>query len=313
MKTNKVFFHSNNTIESINKRYILVFLPLILFGFYKNGYIVYSKGYTNIFGLFKPLLIPIIGFVIGYLVTFILNKIKFKKSENILNNYIVPIQTMIIGMLMPIRINIFIFIIVLLILTIIYLLIFQNKKYSINFIAFSTLIIILISMLVLNVKEINLLYLNAYESAVKLDHSIYRLFFGFNNSGISVTNVILVLIAYGCMNFCLSYKKEIPIYLLFGFLIVFGINLILGANFSEILRKIVNSSFIFIITFVATDQKSSPYNNLGMIFYSVLIIIFMTIVGQINFELSLLIAILLVSIITPLLVKIFKKTKFITK
>ena len=84
MKTNKVFFHSNNTIESINKRYILVFLPLILFGFYKNGYIVYSKGYTNIFGLFKPLLIPIIGFVIGYLVTFILNKIKFKKSENIL-------------------------------------------------------------------------------------------------------------------------------------------------------------------------------------------------------------------------------------
>ena len=49
---------SNNSIEKMSYIYLLSLLPLILFGFYKNGISLFIKDYVNILGMLKPLLLP---------------------------------------------------------------------------------------------------------------------------------------------------------------------------------------------------------------------------------------------------------------
>jgi len=65
---------SDNSIKRISYMYILSLLPLILFGFYKNGISLYIKDYINIFEMFKPLFFIFIGFCIGSLVNIIYEK-----------------------------------------------------------------------------------------------------------------------------------------------------------------------------------------------------------------------------------------------
>ncbi len=308
----KVFSHGNNSVLNINKKYIITFIPLILFGLYKNGYILYVNKLTTILGLLKPLIIPVAGFIVGYLISFIVNNLKYKKSGRVLENYLLPIQTTIISMMMPINVNVYIFVIVLLSFSFINFFFFQKRKYNINFIALTTIVIIVLSSLINN-TSISSLFINSYESSRELNHSMYRMFLGYNSSGISVTNTILVIIGYGYLSLNISYKKEITFYLSIGFIIITLISMFLRINLSELIRNTLNSSFIFMLVYVATDSKSSPYNQLGIIFYSILIIIFTILLSLISFELSLISSILIISLITPLLVRIFKKTKFSTR
>jgi len=309
---NKVFAHNSNSIKSLNTKFLLVFLPLLFFGFYKNGIVVFAKNYTNIFGMFKPLIIPIIGFLIGYFITYIVNKYKHKRKGRIIDNYFFPIQAMIVGMLMPIKVNIMLFMLILSILSFIYMMfIYNNQKISINFIVLSSTMIIVATSILSNVTNISSLFINSYEQSVMLSHSIYRLFVGYSFAGISISNILLTIIAFYIMSYSLSFKKEISFYLIIMFSIIFILNIILGANFSELIRKVLNSSIIFIITFVANDSKSTPYTKLAMFVYSLIVVALTLIISIFNFEISIYVAIMIASILTPLLNKMFKKTKFI--
>ena len=62
---------SNNSIKRITLTYVISLLPLILFGFYKNGISLYIKKYVNILEMFKPLVIILLGFLIGAIVNVI--------------------------------------------------------------------------------------------------------------------------------------------------------------------------------------------------------------------------------------------------
>lgn len=309
MSREDVYIHGENTIFNLNKRYLIALIPMILFGFYKNGILVFQKNYTNILGLFKPLLIPTFGFLIGYITIVIYNKIKNKDNE-ILNDYVFPIQTLIIGMLMPINIKYSVFILCLTTISLLYMLFVYNRKIKINYIAVTSLTLIIISYLIGNYKDIISLFMNNYESSVLLNHSIYRLIFGFNYGGIASSNIILVIIAYFYLSFSFSYKKNIPFYLMIMFSIIIIFSLISGINFSNLLRNILNSTMIFSLFFVVNDNFASPYTNLAIIVYSLLLAITTTILTTLNFQLSLLIGTVLTSFIVPILNKVFKKTKF---
>ena len=67
---------------------------------------------------------------------------------------------------------------------------------------------------------------------------------------------------------------------------------------------------IFSLFFVVNDNFASPYTNLAIIVYSLLLAITTTILTTLNFQLSLLIGTVLTSFIVPILNKVFKKTKF---
>ena len=70
---------SNNSIKRMSYIYIISLIPLILFGFYKNGISLYIKDYVNIVGMLKPLLFIIIGFLLGIIVNIIYEKIIHKE------------------------------------------------------------------------------------------------------------------------------------------------------------------------------------------------------------------------------------------
>jgi len=76
---------SNNSIKRICYIYLISLLPLILFGFYKNGISLYIKDYVGILGMLKPLLFIIIGAIIGILVNIIYERIINDNKDNIVD------------------------------------------------------------------------------------------------------------------------------------------------------------------------------------------------------------------------------------
>ena len=66
-----VFLHNKNNLKKIIISYILALIPLYLYGFYKNGIILYNKDYISLFGMFKIFYL----LIINVLLYFITNKI----------------------------------------------------------------------------------------------------------------------------------------------------------------------------------------------------------------------------------------------
>ena len=61
---NNVYVRSRRSIKNISIVRICLLIPLIIYGFYKNGFYLYQHQYTNILGLFKPLILfSVISFV----------------------------------------------------------------------------------------------------------------------------------------------------------------------------------------------------------------------------------------------------------
>lgn len=172
------------------------------------------------------------------------------------------------------------------------------------------IIMILITYFMGTYTSLSQIYLNNYELSANLNPSVFRLLIGYNYGGLAVTNVLLIIFSYIYLSFSISYKKEIPFYIFLFYLTFAIISLIFYNDFNGIIRSMMSSSFAFILVYVATDSKNSPYNNLGMIIYSFAIALISFILSIYYFELSLYIAILLVSTFTFLLDKVFRKTKF---
>ena len=313
MKTKKIFLHSENSILRLNLQYLILLVPLVLFGFYKNGIIVYQKGYTTILGMFKPLIIPISSLLIGLLIFYLLNT---KRKITVFESFKIstfPIQTLILGMVLPIKVNIYVFLITLPILSFFYLKFFYNKKLSFNFIALSLIVIVLSSYLLSDYKTIAQLYINNYENSVILNPSIYRLLIGFNHSGLAITNHIISIMIFIYLIPKITFKREISLYLLSIFLLIGSINLVIGSSFSEQLRFIFNSSLLFCIFFIANELTSTPATKLAMFFYSLLVMIFYWLFSIITKDLAIFLSIFIVSISSYWLDIIFKKTKFAKK
>ena len=55
-----------NKIFGINLLYVISLLPIIIFSYYKNGYLVYDSGNMNLFLSLQYLIIPIIIIILSY-------------------------------------------------------------------------------------------------------------------------------------------------------------------------------------------------------------------------------------------------------
>jgi len=111
---------------------ICLLIPLIIYGIYKNGYLVYQKGLINFINIFKPLYLVLISVFIKL----IIDLIKYKKIKIDYN----LIYVIIIGMIMPYNINILLYSILFTILYILSLLL--DKYLKLNKICYIYLIII---------------------------------------------------------------------------------------------------------------------------------------------------------------------------
>ena len=287
---------NNNSIEKMSYIYLLSLLPLILFGFYKNGIILYTKGYVGIFGMLKPLLFIIVGLIIGVLVNIIYERI-IKKNKDDITEIIFssfhPIYGVLVSSIISINANIFLFAIVTFVVLFISKYISINK---VNYIAVSGLIIFLI----MNIAG-EFSFLNAYEASNNFKMNAVDYLFGRGSGGMFTTNVILLVISFIVLYNSKIYKKVIPIFATSAFVILTVIYCLATNDITNIMNMLFTNGILFSFVFIATEPISSSYTKKGMVIYGSVVGILTFLLYLIQPALSSLGAILIASIFNSLI------------
>lgn len=240
-----VYLKSKNNENKILLKYILLLIPFLIYGFYKNGILLYKGEYVNIFYMFKPLILTIFAILISYLFK------KYKKEDfisyrlylNILSSLIVLPNT-----------NIFIYLIILFLVNILY----TFKKVNISLI--TILLLIIVSMIFSKY-----LFLNVYEESVNHSYSITNYLFGNGSGGISNTLFIYSILVFIYLICDFSYKKHIVVTSLTVYYILLIISFVLFKKFDY--NLLLNNNLVFSFIFLNTISIFTPYTKGGCYLY----------------------------------------------
>ena len=253
-----------NSIYNINLTLIISLIPLILYGIYKNGFILYQKEYLSLFQLLLLIIMPIGSFCVGLLVEYLFNIQKKGKIFTI--NSFLPLYGLIINCIINPSINIFLFWGILFVLLILIKKLSTVKIISINYIVVVKIVIILI-LIILGKNTYN----NLYENHASLAFGLTDIIFGRSTGGLFSTNIFLILVALIYLSFAKFYKKEIPFYLLGTYILLTLVITIIEKDNINIFLNISNSMVFFGAVFVAPEMISSPYTKKGRKLYGILV------------------------------------------
>ena len=234
---------------------ICLLIPLIIYGIYKNGYLIYQKNLISILEIFKPIVLTLISVLIKIIIDYVRYK-KIRIDYNL-------VYVILISMIMPYNINIFLY---MALFAIVYILtLFLDKFLKVNKVCFIYLIIILIHFLLTDFTFFNTLEQNYNFSFRFIDY-----FFGRSIGSISTTNIFLSLVAYIYLINSFYYKKDIPFVINLTYLILAFIYFFITKNSGFLL----NSELIFASIFVCALPEYSPYKVNHQIIYAVCIGVF---------------------------------------
>lgn len=240
-----VYLKSKNNENKILIKYILLLIPFLIYGFYKNGILLYKGEYVNIFYMFKPLILTIISILISYLFT------KYKKEEFISHRLYLNILSSLI--VLP-NTNIFIYLIILFLVNILY----TFKKVNISLI--TILLLIIVSMIFSKYS-----FLNIYEESVNHSYSITNYLFGNGSGGISNTLFIYSILVFIYLICDFSYKKHIVVTSLTMYYILLIISFVLFKKFDY--NLLLNNNLVFSFIFLNTISIFTPYTKGGCYLY----------------------------------------------
>lgn len=239
--------------NNLNKLYLLALSFLIVFGFYKNGILVFKEFSDNYVMLFKPLLFPIISIIISCFFEYIFNK-KIKASDNM-------IFMILLSMIIPVNTNLLIFLILCLLFNFIIYFVFDKIDLKLNYVALFKLILILVLLLI---NKYN--YANSLEMIKKYSYDLLDIFIGRGVSGVASSSILFSLLGYFILCLNKYYKNEIP-------LISFGVYFFLVLLFKIVFKHVIilNSMIIFVLIFIAPINNFSPAIKKERIIYSILL------------------------------------------
>lgn len=246
----KVFLHNKENIAKIIKRYLLCLIPLVLYGLYKNGFLLYSRDLISLFESFKIIILLLISIGIYFLVDKLIFHQKKFWTFDLLYLLIIPL-------FMPPNINAGIYTIGLFISFILANLI--EKKFKFNKMAFCKLIIILLLVIFSNYS-----YANAGENLNIYSLNLWDNLWGRNIGGIASTNIILGLLIF--LVFCITnnYKTIVATSSLVTFIVIS-----LCLNSFDI-TVLTSSSAILGFILLSIDSFSTPHTKKGMLIYGIL-------------------------------------------
>ncbi len=286
---------SDNSIKKISLIYFISLIPLILFGFYKNGISLYIKGYVNVLGMFKPLLFIIIGLICGILSNIIYEKIN--KSDKNISDILFSSFHMLYGVLIAsvssINTNLFLFSIVTFLVLFISKFIKNNK---VNIVALASLIIFFI----MNIFH-EFSFLNSYEVSNHFNMNAIDYLFGKGSGGIFTTNIILLIISFIILYCSKVYKKNVSLFSIISFTILTIIYSIFKNDIGNIMNILFTNGIMFSFIFIATDTVSSSYTKNGQIIYGILVGVFTFLLYLIQPQLSSFGGIFIASILNSLI------------
>ena len=242
--------------------YIMVLLPLIIYGFYKNGIVVYGRNLISLWECLAIILIPIVSFGIALIIDYLFVRL----NKNFSRNFFLPLYALILCATLPPSINFFIFIPILILVLIIIKLSEMIKSIKFNQIALARILIFAFVILLTRVT-----YLNLFEKNIPQALEFTDMFFGRGHGGIFTTNIFFIIIAYIVLSRTLLYKKEIPMYMIGVFsILTLSFGLIFG-NSETVWSDIFNNMVFFSAIFIAPEMISSPYTKKGKIYYGLIL------------------------------------------
>ncbi len=278
------FVREETNIKKIISYLYVSIIPLLIFGFYKNG----IKGYDGIF-ILHPLILDLIGFASGALVSIILEKKKpltsFYPFYGLLSASLVFPNTSIIVFGLICFISLFIY--------------KKINKNNVNIVCVIALIVILIS----NFYETS--YLNlVINSNTNLDGLDYLL--GKGSAGLNASCTLLSLASYLYLSTKDFYKREIPLYSFLIYSILMVIYLSFIGDINSLFVRLLSNGTIFSLVFVSTMGSTSSYTKRGRICYALILGILMFILSFSFPSLAVISAIFLVSIMHKYIDKLLK-------
>lgn len=278
------FVREETNIKKIISYLYISIIPLLIFGFYKNG----IKGYDGIF-ILHPLILDLIGFASGAFVSIILEKKKpltsFYPFYGLLSASLVFPNTSIIVFSLICFISLFIY--------------KKINKNNVNIVCVIALIVILIN----NFYETS--YLNLIiNSNTNLDGLDYLL--GKGSAGLNASCTLLSLASYLYLSTKDFYKKEIPLYSFLIYSILMVIYLSFIGDINSLFVSLLSNGTIFSLVFVSTMGTTSSYTKRGRICYSLILGILMFILSFSFPSLAVISAIFLTSIMHKYIDKLLK-------
>lgn len=275
-----MFIHDKNNLEKQIIKFILCLIPLYLYGFYKNGILLFQKDFISFFSMFKIFYLLLINILIYTIIHLILKK-KIHFNYHFLSIFIIPL-------FMPYNIN---YIIYFIIITIMYFIIIKKPKISINYVDLTIMIIYLINKdSFLNPAEINKIYSFNY----------FDILWGRGVGSIGTSSIIISFIIFAILSFIIYYKYIIVISSFLG-IILFSI---IFNDFSILLNSVLISSLLFILPW----SSKSPIEIKWQIIYGFLagvLAFFLT--KYLNFYYGGLISIVFCNILYEIVCKLTKK------
>lgn len=278
------FVREETNIKKIISYLYISIIPLLIFGFYKNG----IKSYDGIY-ILHPLMLDLVGFASGVLVSIILEKKKpltsFYPFYGLLSASLVFPNTSIIVFGLICFISLFIY--------------KKINKNNVNIVCVIALIVILIS----NFYETS--YLNlVINSNTNLDGLDYLL--GKGSAGLNASCTLLSLASYLYLSTKGFYKREIPLYSFLTYSILMVIYLSFIGDINSLFVRLLSNGTIFSLVFVSTMGTTSSYTKRGRICYALILGILMFILSFSFPSLAVISAIFLVSIMHKYIDKLLK-------
>ena len=283
------FIKDNNTTKKMMNHLLIALTPIILFAFLKNGIIPYKKGYTNLFGMFYPLIFILIPTISTFIFEIIFGLITKKKLKDLIKNSYSIFPGLFLGLILPLNTPIIIVILGSLVSSIIAKMLFGGfGKNIFNPALVGRLFVISVfaSTIMskggyLNPYEIDTLTsstpltnasvvagIGNYETLIKPYGRLLNMFIGNIPGAVGETSALLCILAFIYLTYFKVIKWKIPVtYILTVFAITYVIG---GSNNLGIwypLFQIFTGGLMFGAVFMATDPVTSPVTPIGQILY----------------------------------------------
>ena len=286
------FIKSNNSTKKIMKHLFISLIPIIIFTFIKNGLIPYKNGYTNIIGLFYPLIFITISIISTftfetlYLKLFEKKQCKFK--ELIKNSYSI-FPGLFLALILPINTPIIILVLGAFISSIIAKMLFGGFGNNIFnpalvgrlFIIATYSIVIGSSGGYLNKYELDTISsstpltnlstlgeIGTYETVVKPYGNLKDFFIGTIPGAVGETSSLLCLLALAYLIIVKAIKWKIPVvYISTVFAITYVIGGMNDLGIWYPLFHVFSGGLMFGAVFMATDPVTSPVTPIGQVLY----------------------------------------------
>lgn len=329
------FVKDENSSFKIMRNLFIALLPIILFAFYKNGYVPYSDDKVGVSGLFYPLIFMIIPAFTSFIAELIwirfVSKNKGYDLVTSLKSSFSIFPGLFLGLILPMNTPLSIVILGAIFATIIGKLVYGGFGKNIFNPALVGRIFIISTYALsitnnggyLNPSELDAVTkstplsnivegIGTYDTLVKPYGSLLDFFVGTIPGAMGETSALLCLIGLIYLLFKKVIKPIIPFtYIITVFLMTFVIGSLNGLGLWYPLFQILSGGLMFGAVFMATDPVTSPVTKIGQVIFG-LSLGFLTVVFRFltPFPEGVLTSILTMNMLVVILDRIGLKAKF---